>query len=143
MHGLLGPGEDNNRVFIIGHLCTKQAQDWYQHTVEMSNYGPENWTILEVIQGLQARFITQRSAAEAANEFRMLMQGAMDAQQLYEELRLLSNQLPVPADDYTFAQRYMSALHTSVSRRVMMNGFSAAYDYANIEVLVRNTLTRK
>lgn len=140
MHGLLGPGEDNNRVYIIGHLCTSHAQDWYHHTVEMCDYGAESWTTLEVIQGLQARFITPQSAADAAKEFRSLTQGTLDAQQLYQELRLLSNQLPVPTDSYTFAQRYMSALHTSISRRVMLNGFSAAYDHANIEVLVRNAV---
>lgn len=40
----------------------------------------------------------------------------------------------------TQSQRYMSMLHLSISRWVMMNSFSATYDFANIEVLVRSVV---
>ncbi|QRW13038.1 Retroviral aspartyl protease [Ceratobasidium sp. AG-Ba] len=97
MNGLCGPtvADDNNRVFIIGHLCTGKAQSWFHKSVEKSEYGPEGWTTLEVIQGLQRRFLTTRSATIAAHEFRTLKQGTMDAQELYEELNLLADQQPI------------------------------------------------
>ncbi|CUA71823.1 hypothetical protein RSOLAG22IIIB_09881 [Rhizoctonia solani] len=133
-------GEDNNRVYILGHCTADAAQDWYHHTVELGDRGPENWTTLEVIQGLQGRFMTQISAADAAKEFRELTQGKLNAQELYEQLKLLSNQLPIAADEFTFAQRYMAALHAPIRRRVMMNGYNAAHDYNRIEELVGNAV---
>ncbi|KAG9090447.1 hypothetical protein FS749_000528 [Ceratobasidium sp. UAMH 11750] len=142
MSGLCGPTviDNNNRVYIIGHLCAGKAQSWFHKTVEKSEYGPEGWTTLEVIQGLQRRFLTTRSATIAAHEFRTLKQGTMDAQELYEELRLLADQQPIPPDPLTFALRYMNALHAPIRHLVNRNGFHAVHDFANITELVRSAV---
>ncbi|KAG8727479.1 hypothetical protein FRC12_022467 [Ceratobasidium sp. 428] len=102
LHYMLGPDPDDTRVNLIGLACTDVARDWFQHHVERSPQGPEGWNTLEVIQGLQRRFITPRSAAEAAQEFRLLAQGTMAAVELYQELRTLAVQLPSEPDAYTF-----------------------------------------
>ncbi|QRV72049.1 Transposon Tf2-1 polyprotein [Ceratobasidium sp. AG-Ba] len=142
MNGLCSPtvADDNNRVFIIGHLCTGKAQSWFHKSVEKSEYGPEGWTTLEVIQGLQRRFLTTRSATIAAHEFRTLKQGTMDAQELYEELNLLADQQPIRPDPLTFAMRYMSALHAPIRQVVNRNGFHAVHDFENITELVRSAV---
>ena len=129
-----------DQVNIIGCLLTGPSEDWYHHMVKLSDYRPEGWTTLEVIQGLQTRFMTQRSAADAVHEFRTITQGHLKAQELYEQLKLLSNQLPYPADAFTFAQRYMAALHPPIRKRVIMNGFNATYNYDRIEELVANAV---
>ncbi|QRV99475.1 Transposon Tf2-1 polyprotein [Ceratobasidium sp. AG-Ba] len=138
MNGLCGPtvADNNNRVFIIGHLCTGKAQSWFHKSVEKSEYGPEGWTTLEVIQGLQRRFLTTRSATIAAHEFRTLKQGTMDAQELYEELNLLADQQPIRPDPLTFAMRYMSALHSPIRQVVNRNRFHAVHNFENITELV-------
>ncbi|KAF8593202.1 hypothetical protein BDV93DRAFT_516533 [Ceratobasidium sp. AG-I] len=110
------------------------AQDWFLHEVEHSDIDPEGWTTLEVIQGLQQRFITPKSAAEAAQEFRILSQGTKDVRELYQALKALSLQLPSPPDAYTFRRRYMEAMHSRISQRVMGLGFSA--EVTPIEMLV-------
>jgi hypothetical protein len=91
---------DCTRVNVIGYSCEEAACDWFHYEVETATGGPEAWTTLEVVQGLQARFITQRSAMEAAMEFHTLNQGTMDAQELYQELRHLALQLPHVPDAY-------------------------------------------
>jgi hypothetical protein len=61
LHALLGPGveSDRTRVNVIGYSCKDAARDWFHYEVETTTGGPEAWTTLEVVQGLQARFITQ------------------------------------------------------------------------------------
>jgi hypothetical protein len=120
LHTLLGPGmeSDCTRVNVIGYLCKEAACDWFHYEVETATGGPEAWTTLEVMQGLQARFITQRSAAEAAMEFCTLNQGTMDTQELYQELRHLALQLPHVPDTYMFACRYVEALNPRIAGRV-------------------------
>ncbi|CAE6452033.1 unnamed protein product [Rhizoctonia solani] len=84
--------------------------------------------------------LNSHSTVDVAHEFHMLMQGRMTAQELYKELKLLFDQLPVPVDQFTFAQQYMSTLHVSIRCRVIMNGLSPAYDYHRIEVLMANAV---
>jgi hypothetical protein len=71
------------------------------------------------------------------------MQGKMTAQELYEELKLLSDQLLVYVDQFVFAQQYISALHAMIKHRVLMKRFSPLYKYHRIEVLVANALDVK
>ncbi|KAG8714999.1 hypothetical protein FRC09_017031 [Ceratobasidium sp. 395] len=134
LHYMLGPDADDTRVNLIRLACTNVACDWFQHHVERSPPGPEGWITLEVIQGLQRRFITLRSAAEATQEFCLLAQGTMAAVELYQELRTLAAQLPSEPDAYTFRQRYMEALHPRIAQWVMGLGYSA--ERTEIEVLV-------
>ncbi|KAG8720975.1 hypothetical protein FRC08_016757 [Ceratobasidium sp. 394] len=131
---LLGPGFDNTRVDVIGNSCEGAAKDWFQHEVEASDRGPEGWTTLEVIQGLQRRFITQRSAARAAQEFETLEQGSLDVTELHQQLRVLALQLPFEPDPYTFAKRFMQALDPRIANRVMALGY--APEACDIEMLV-------
>ncbi|QRV96913.1 Retroviral aspartyl protease [Ceratobasidium sp. AG-Ba] len=142
MNGLCGPtvADDNTRVYIISHLCTSKAQSWFHKSVEKSKYGPEGWTTLEVIQGLQRRFLTTRSATIAAHEFQTLKQGIMDAQELYKELNLLADQQPICPDPLTFAMRYMNALHAPIRHMVNRNGFHAVHNFENITELVRSAI---
>jgi hypothetical protein len=137
LHTLLGPGteSDRTRVNMIGYLCEGAARDWFHYEVETATGGPEAWTTLEVVQGLQARFITQRSAAEVANEFCTLSQGTMDAQELYQELRHLVLQLPHVPDTYTFTSRYVEALNPRIAGHVYTMGYTA--ETHEVEVLAK------
>ncbi|KAG9098179.1 hypothetical protein FS749_004467 [Ceratobasidium sp. UAMH 11750] len=107
---LLGPGFDNTCMDVIGNSCEGAAKDWFQHEVEASNRGPEGWTTLEVIHGLQRRFIMQRLAARAAQEFETLEQGSLDVTELHQQLWVLALQLPFEPDPYMFAKHFMQAL---------------------------------
>ncbi|KAG8716564.1 hypothetical protein FRC08_009254 [Ceratobasidium sp. 394] len=134
LHGLLGPDADMHRVSIIGVACKDAAKDWYQHAVDRGEHGPESWTTLEVIQGLQRRFITPRSTAEIGQEFRLLQQGTMATVELYQQLLNLSVQLPTEPDPYSFRRRFMEALHPRIAQRVMGLAYSA--ERSEIDVLV-------
>jgi hypothetical protein len=126
LHALLGPGveSDCTRVNVIGYLCEEAACDWFHYEVETATGGPKAWMTLEVVQGLQARFITQWLATEVAMEFCTLNQGTMDAQELYQELRHLALQLPHVPDAYTFACRYMEVLNPWIAGRVYTLGYT-------------------
>ncbi|KAG9122723.1 hypothetical protein FRC07_000769 [Ceratobasidium sp. 392] len=109
----LGPDTDDTCVNLIGLACTDVARDWFQHHVKHSPQGPE---------------------AEAAQEFHLLAQGTMAAEELYQELRTLAVQLPSEPDTYTFQRRYMEALHPRIAQQVMGLGYLAKH--TKIEVLV-------
>lgn len=115
MQSILGPEYNAHCVNIIGHLCKGPAKDWFHHEVEHCDAGLDRWNTLEVFQGLQARFIMQRSAVDTAMVFRMLTQGDKDTLELYQELKVLGNLLPSPLDCYTFVWQYMEALHQCIS----------------------------
>ncbi|KAG8722642.1 hypothetical protein FRC08_016027 [Ceratobasidium sp. 394] len=131
---LLGLGFNNTCVDIISNSCEGAAKDWFQHEVEASDRGPEGWTDLEVIQGLQWRFMTQHSAARAAQEVKTLEQGSLDITELHQQLRVLALQLAFEPDPYTFTKRFMQALDPHIANQVMALGY--ALEACDIKTLV-------
>lgn len=70
----------------------------------------------------------QRSAAEAGQDFRALKQGAMDVQELYQQLKVpVAQQLTYP-DPYTLSHRFMEALNPKLSAMIMGKGYAAETD---------------
>lgn len=116
--GILGPTHDRTRVDLVGYACKGTAETWFNREVEMQERGPAAWTTLEVFQGLQRRFITQRSAAEAGREFRRLKQKDMDVHEYYHELCALARQLPDYPSGYEFNIRFMAGLKPEVANKV-------------------------
>jgi hypothetical protein len=116
LHGILRPDVDQTCINVIGHASTGAAKDWFHYRVENSEQGPEGWNTLEVIQGLQRQFITQKSLAEAVQDFCTLTQGSMATVELRQELRMLGMQLPSEPDAYTFRKRFMEALHPRIAQ---------------------------
>ncbi|KAG8790890.1 hypothetical protein FRC12_010768 [Ceratobasidium sp. 428] len=116
--GLWGPSHDRTRVDLIGHCCDGPALTWFNREVETAEGGPDAWTTLEVIQGLQARFITQRSAAEAGKAYRRLKQEDLDVQEFYHELCALARQLPDHPSQYEFNHRFYRGLRAEVADKV-------------------------
>ncbi|KAG8695078.1 hypothetical protein FRC09_009410 [Ceratobasidium sp. 395] len=84
--GLWGLSHNRTRVDLIGYCCDGAALTWFNREVETADGGPDAWTTLKVIQGLQARFITQRSAVEAGKAYRRLKQDDLDVQEFYHKL---------------------------------------------------------
>ncbi|KAG8766539.1 hypothetical protein FRC12_006805 [Ceratobasidium sp. 428] len=116
--GMWGPSHDRARVDLIGYCCDGAVLTWFNREVETCEGGPESWTTLEVIQGLQARFITQRSAAEAGKLYRKKKQEDLDVQEFYHELCALAQQLPDYPSQYEFNYRFLRGLRPDVANKV-------------------------
>ncbi|KAG8711416.1 hypothetical protein FRC11_002842 [Ceratobasidium sp. 423] len=115
-------------LFIVlsynGHSLTGPAALWYNVEVEGSATGLCGWTTLSMFQGLQSRFITQKSAAEAGRRFWAARQGDKKVMDFWHELITLAGQCPTVPDPYTFNERFLRGLDSEIADKVLKLGYS-------------------
>lgn len=116
--GILGPAHERICIDLIGYACKGTTQTWFNREVELQPPGPAGWTTLEVIQGLQKRFIMMKLAAAAGRGYRQLKQGDMDVHEFYHELCALARQLPDYPLVYDSNYRFLAGLRADIANKV-------------------------
>ncbi|KAK7443779.1 hypothetical protein VKT23_015561 [Stygiomarasmius scandens] len=147
IHGLTGPpkmedengemvvsSKDINRTILFAGNLQDAAQEWYKGVAEKPprsfksgmNASKHRLTFMQIFRAMYDRFITMAALHEIGVMYDKVKYTKVGGvRQLYSDLVLYAEIMPVPPDAYRFKRKLMSQFPSSMRRKISTDGVTA------------------
>lgn len=135
-----GPALDEERVHLLGLVLSGPAAEWYNQEVSSPYRVAPNWTFLDVLYALHARFVHRATAQEATEQYESVKfsrSGGVAA--YYGERRKWAACMVEHPDAYAFRRSFLMGLPTDIVRP-MLESMGLSAETSTIEQLLQGAL---
>lgn len=133
---MVGPQQDEARVYAVGDALGGEALSWYTSEVMGPNRLRWDWTFLDVVLELHKRFVHQATVQLATVKFEQVVYKPMTGVSgLYTELMKYATQMVEHPGEYAIRRKFLKELPEEMSNTIMRSSKLTAEDNTMDELL--------